>query len=72
MRLAGRRELTGSRRGAVGRALRVNVLIRRGLREDAASGPLTPSARHPMLRPGFVRRLSGGGLSREVRPCGEL
>jgi hypothetical protein len=25
-----------------------------------------------MLFPGFVRRLSGGGLSPEVRPCGEL
>jgi hypothetical protein len=41
--------------GALSGALRVNVLIRRGLREDAKSCPLTPRPRHPV----FVRRTSG-------------
>jgi hypothetical protein len=41
--------------GAPYSALRVNVLIRRGLREDAKSGPLTPRLRHRV----FVRRTSG-------------
>jgi hypothetical protein len=44
----------GSRRALYG-ALRVNVLIHRGLREDAESGPQTPRTRHPV----FVRRTSG-------------
>src|SRR5208282_970827 len=62
--VAGRRELMGSRRALQG-ALRVNVLIRRGLRVDAESGPLPPRVLLSGGRPGFVRRLSGSGLRPE-------
>ena len=54
----------GSRRALHG-ALRVNALIRRGLRVDAESGPLLPRVLLSGARPGFVRRLSGRGLRSE-------
>src|SRR5208337_2617621 len=62
--VAGGRELMGSRKALYG-ALHVNVLICQGLRRMRHSGP---RARHPVVYPGFVRRLSGG----ELRPEGLL
>jgi hypothetical protein len=57
--------------GALSGALRVNLLIRRGLREDAGSGPLTPRPQHPV----YVRAVSGvcPVVVRVTKcyPCGE-
>ena len=47
--------------GALSGALRVNLLIRRGLREDAESGPLTPRPRRPVFRMRSAVRFAAAG-----------
>jgi hypothetical protein len=52
-------------RWALQGALRVNMLIHRGLRVDAESGQLPPRVGLSGVRLGYVRRLCGHGLRPE-------